>query len=397
MKLYNHVASRLSDLEYEMATHIPEGGNWKDIPEEIPSQRLAQIRKSGGRTTYYGRLRHDRPSYTITTYFNRLGNGCNLHPYQNRVMSNREAARFQSFPDSYVFVGSKSAQYKQIGNAVPPLLARAIASEIRPHLNSLNYVDLFAGAGGISEGFSMAGYNLIAANEIEKKYFETYIYNHRRQYPEAAFIVGDITQSAIKESIIAASDGCDIGVVVGGPPCQGFSYAGWRDPDDTRNQLFKEFVSVVEALNPEFFVFENVPGILTMRNGEAAKEIIEAFEGIGYTVSTPIKLNAEEYGVPQRRKRVVIVGSREGVIISAPRPLFGYGVEGLPEPITVQEAIGSLPEIAAGDDNMVMEADYSIATPYDMLMNGLVDFDRFYELCVRAGSGSMPQAIQNQI
>lgn len=176
MKLYNHVATRLSDLEYEMAIHIPEGGNWKNIPEEIPSLRLAQIRKSGGRTTYYGRMRHDRPSYTITTYFNRLGNGCNLHPFQNRVMSNREAARFQSFPDSYVFVGSKSAQYKQIGNAVPPLLARAIASEIMPHLDSLNYVDLFAGAGGISEGFSMAGYNLIAANEIEKKYFETYIF-----------------------------------------------------------------------------------------------------------------------------------------------------------------------------------------------------------------------------
>ena len=67
MKLYNHVATRLSDLEYEMAIHIPEGGNWKNIPEEIPSLRLAQIRKSGGRTTYYGRMRHDRPSYTITT------------------------------------------------------------------------------------------------------------------------------------------------------------------------------------------------------------------------------------------------------------------------------------------------------------------------------------------
>lgn len=382
MKLYNHVATRLSDLEYEIAIHIPEGGNWKNIPEEIPSLRLAQIRKSGGRTTYYGRMRHDRPSYTITTYFNRLGNGCNLHPFQNRVMSNREAARFQSFPDSYVFVGSKSAQYKQIGNAVPPLLARAIASEIMPHLDSLNYVDLFAGAGGISEGFSMAGYNLIAANEIEKKYFETYIYNHKKQYPDAEFIVGDITRCDIKEKIIAASENYDIGVVVGGPPCQGFSYAGWRDPEDTRNQLFKEFVSVVELLNPEFFVFENVPGILTMRNGDVAKEIIEAFECIGYTVSTPIKLNAEEYGVPQRRKRVVIIGSRDGVRISQPKPLFGYCGEGLPEPITVQEAIGSLPEITAGEDNMVMDTEYPITTPYDMLMNGVVDFDRFYELCL---------------
>lgn len=105
-KLYNHIAPKLSDLEWEMAKHIPAGGNWQNIPEAIPSQRLVQIRKSGGRTTYYGRLENHKPCYTITTYFNRLGNGCNLHPTQNRIISTREGARFQSFKDSYVFYGS---------------------------------------------------------------------------------------------------------------------------------------------------------------------------------------------------------------------------------------------------------------------------------------------------
>ncbi len=82
MKLYNHIAPVLSKLEWEMIQHIPAGGNWKNIPANIPSQRLVQIRRNGGRTTYYGRLEWEKPAFTITTYFNRLGNSSNLHPEQ---------------------------------------------------------------------------------------------------------------------------------------------------------------------------------------------------------------------------------------------------------------------------------------------------------------------------
>ena len=124
MKLYNHVVFKMGKHEAEIAPHIPEGGNWQDIPLSISDTRLDKIRETGGRTTYYGRLCWDKPSYTIATYFNRVGNGCNLHPSQCRVLSNREAARLQSFPDSFIFQGSNASQYKQIGNAVPPLLAQ---------------------------------------------------------------------------------------------------------------------------------------------------------------------------------------------------------------------------------------------------------------------------------
>ena len=86
-KIYNHIAPGLSKLEWRMAQHIKPGGNWQDIPKDIPSKRLEQIRKSGGRTTYYGRLLSDKPAYTITTYFNRLGNSSNLHPDQQRMIS----------------------------------------------------------------------------------------------------------------------------------------------------------------------------------------------------------------------------------------------------------------------------------------------------------------------
>lgn len=92
MILYNHVAHKIGNYAKELARYFREGGNWKDIPLSISNRRLDGIRATEGRTTYYGRLRWDAPSYTISTYFNHVGNGCNLHPSQQRVMSTREAA-----------------------------------------------------------------------------------------------------------------------------------------------------------------------------------------------------------------------------------------------------------------------------------------------------------------
>lgn len=378
MKLYNHVSAGFSQLEWQMVKHIPEGGNWQNIPEDIPSQRLVQIRKSGGRTTYYGRLEYDKPSYTITTYFNRLGNGCNLHPNQDRVISNREAARLQSFRDSFVFKGTKTSQYKQIGNAVPPLLARLMSDLIKPYVKNRTFIDLFAGAGGMSEGFIMNGFKLHGANEIDKNFFETYKYNHSQYANPESFILGDITSLEVKQQIIDLAKHKKIGVVIGGPPCQGFSTAGWRDPNDKRNQLFKDFVGVVNAIKPEFFVMENVLGILSMRKGEAVKEIIASFNEIGYHVNEPIRLNAEEFGVPQRRKRVVIIGSQQKIKIEKPAPIFSDTNKALPKIITVREAIGSLPPILAGDNEIEKDFEVPSNTLYDKLMKEEISFDEFY-------------------
>ncbi|MBQ7787474.1 MAG: DNA cytosine methyltransferase [Alistipes sp.] len=379
-KLYNHVAFKMGTHEAEIAACIPEGGNWQDIPLSISDTRLTNIRATGGRTTYYGRLRWDKPSYTIATYFNRVGNGCNLHPSQNRVMSNREAARLQSFPDSFIFQGSKASQYKQIGNAVPPLLARFVSSLIKPHLTSYNFVDLFAGCGGMSTGFCMNGFKLIAVNEVDKNIMSTNQFNHSKDTPNENFILGDITKDDVKARLIKACEGYNIDVIVGGPPCQGFSYAGWRDPNDVRNQLFREFVHMVDTLRPNFFVMENVPGILTMRKGEAFKEIVEAFESIGYFVNKPIRLNAEEFGVPQKRKRVFIIGSRDGVVIEQPKPLFSNDDESLPNVVTVRDAIGNLPAIEDGGGSVEMDVKFDNMSPFDRLMQGQITFDEFYQL-----------------
>lgn len=379
MKLYNHIAPGLSRLEWEMAKHIPAGGNWKDIPENIPSQRLAQIRKSGGRTTYYGRLVWDKPAFTITTYFNRLGNSSNLHPEQQRMISIREGARLQSFPDNFIFHGTKSSQYKQIGNAVPPLLARAVAETLENHLQNKTFIDLFAGAGGMSEGFRMKNFDLLGAVEIEKNYFETFKKNHSENNQEFLQI-GDITKNEVKDKIKSIANSQKVGVIGGGLPCQGFSYAGWRNPDDTRNQLFKEFYEIVRDMRPEFFVIENVTGILTMRKGQVIKEIAEVFREIGYYLNTPFKLNAEDYGVPQKRRRVFIVGSLKNVWINPPKPLFSENEYTLPKPITVRQAIYGLPSLQTGEGVFEKELDYKATSVYEKLMMNEVDFDEFYFL-----------------
>jgi DNA (cytosine-5)-methyltransferase 1 len=388
MKIYNHIAPKFSDLEWDMVRNIPPGGNWQNIPESVPSKRLEQIRKSGGRTTLYARLRNEKPSYTISTYFNRMGNGCFIHPDQDRLISIREGARLQSFKDSFIFHNSKASIYKQIGNAVPPLLARLISSLIKPHLENKTFVDLFAGAGGMSEGFLMENFELLGAIEIDKRFFETFLKNHSKN-GENYFINGDITQRENKDDLISIKNKRKVGVVVGGPPCQGFSLAGWRDPNDKRNQLFKDFVDVVKEIKPEFFVMENVLGILSMRKGEAIKEIIQCFEEIGYHVNTPLKLNAQEFGVPQKRKRVFIIGSLKKIKIDPPSPLFSEDDPKLPNPISVKEAIGSLPPLEANSGEFEIDVKYTPKSNYEKLMAGLISFEEFYELQKKADIDSL--------
>jgi DNA (cytosine-5)-methyltransferase 1 len=333
---FGHIEFKLSELDLRMVKSIPPGGNWKDIPLDVPSKRLEQIRASGGRTTLYGRLRWDAPSYTVTTYFNRPGNGCYIHPELDRVLTGLEAARLQSFPDSYQFHGSKTSLTKQIGNAVPPLLAFAIGRRIRSkHPQLINCVDLFAGAGGLSLGLKWAGFAAVVANDFFKDAAATFIANN----PDTVFVQGDITDARIQAELASAiSDSGEIDLVVGGPPCQGFSHAGLRMIDDPRNMLYKEFVRVVEAHRPAVFLMENVDGILTLNGGRTFKEIKETFENLGYQVEGR-KLLASDFGVPQRRRRVIIIGS----LLGKPSDLFPEPTSSA-KPHTVADAISNLPQ-----------------------------------------------------
>lgn len=344
--LYNHITYPLSENDLKMVNAIPEGGNWKHIPLHIPSKRLEQIRKSGGRTTLYGRLKWNKPSYTITTYFNRPGNGAYIHPEDNRVISAREAARLQSFPDNYVFFGSKTSFCKQIGNAVPPLLAYSIAKKIKQQTKTKNVLDLFCGSGGLSKGFEWAGYNIIAANDNFSAACETYKNNHKK----TIMVEGDITKKEVKNELYKSIKNKKIDIVIGGPPCQGFSYAGKRLVDDPRNFLFREFVEVVKKIKPKVVLVENVEGILTSNDGKTFESIKDSFSELGYKMHGK-KLLAVRYGVPQKRKRVVMIGVLSG------DPEKCYPEEILVDEkkfISVRHAIGNLPSIKVnGGENKI--------------------------------------------
>ncbi|MBS0273265.1 MAG: DNA cytosine methyltransferase [Proteobacteria bacterium] len=172
-------------------------------------------------------------------------------------------------------------------------------------------IDLFAGAGGMSLGFEQAGFDVAAAVEIDPVHCAV----HKFNFPNCAVIptsVERLTGSAIRTA--AGIGNRDIDVVFGGPPCQGFSLIGHRALDDARNRLVLDFVRLVAELKAKAFVFENVKGLTVGKHRTFLCELIEAFEVAGYTVQAPEQvLNAANYGVPQSRERLILMGTQKGL------------------------------------------------------------------------------------
>jgi len=130
-----HFTPTMSDLDKYIISHVKPGGNYMDIPPDVPSERIRRLQKEGGHTTCYGRMSEEMPSYTINTYFNRPNVGCNIHYKENRLITVREALRLQSFPDNYVIVSTnKQGRNLIVGNAVPPILASVLAEELKRQL-----------------------------------------------------------------------------------------------------------------------------------------------------------------------------------------------------------------------------------------------------------------------
>lgn len=391
-----HTIPTLSNLDKQMISYVEPGGNWTSIPETVPSKRLEQIRQMARergmvRTTYYSRLKFSQPSYTISTYFNRPGNGANIHPWEDRTISSREAARLQSFPDSFQFVGSDSEIRTQIGNAVPPLLGYAIGQSIISKAGSkVEFCDIFAGAGGLSFGLELSGMQGIVAVELNKSASKTYEKNHSNKIK---VINGDINDSGIQNTLF--SEVKERGsskplVLVGGPPCQGFSTAGNRDETDIRNKLVDSYLKIVKETRPDIVIMENVVGILSMRKGDVIKGIHKELGELGYVFhEKPWILDAERYGVPQMRRRVIIVAAlSEKMLPSFPDPIFqkclgrredSNQIDLLQQkyPITVGEAFFSLPSLMEVNDYFPQNAVFN--AEYDKWCKGEITTEDFLE------------------
>lgn len=227
-------------------------------------------------------------------------------------------------------------------------------------------IDLFAGVGGLSLGFEQAGFDVVAAVEIDP----IHAAGHKLNFPDCAVICRDVRTLSGREIRSAAGIGNrTIDVLFGGPPCQGFSLIGQRVLDDPRNSLVFHFLRLVAELKPRTFVMENVPGMATGAHTALLSELVDSLKGLGYRVRQPHRiLNAANFGVPQGRRRLFLLGARSDTFlpeyplaVTMP-PSDGHraGSNGslnldLPFCPTAREAIGDLPDI--GEYESLFETD----------------------------------------
>lgn len=186
---------------------------------------------------------------------------------------------------------------------------RLVASEPTANLyqTPLSSIDLFCGAGGITQGFRQVGYNCLYANDFMPEAIETFRHNHPSTLSECKSIE-EVNATTLRKTLGIQKG--DLDVLVGGPPCQGFSInAPSRFLSDPRNSLFKHYARFVEEFSPKAFVFENVPGLLSMGDGAIFRNILQVFNELGYHLSVKI-LFGPHYGIPQERWRLILLGSQ---------------------------------------------------------------------------------------
>lgn len=231
---------------------------------------------------------------------------------------------------------------------------------------SLTAIDLFCGAGGLTEGLRQAGFQVLAGNDFDEAAGATFAATHR----DAKFLPGRVQQITAEDFLKASGlRRGELDCLVGGPPCQAFSvYNHQRGMHDERSQLFREYLRLVEGLYPRWVVMENVTGITSAGGGEAVRAIVNGLNRLGYRVEHQI-LKAEDYGVPQERRRVVFIGNRVGLPIVWPSKTHGTSL-GQEAFTTIQDAIGDLPLLMNGEDRGDLPYRHKAKGTYQKLLRG---------------------------
>jgi len=358
----NHVHLHHSEIVKARYRLIPEGGRLpppSELPEEIR-------RKNFGNT--YKRLHRDRPSLTLVPG----NNAFPVHPILDRSLSPREAARIQTFPDSYIFEGSRAEQCRLVGNAVPPQLAYVLGAAIQDHLSmsprdskmtaalapiastqkrvqgsKLRAVSFFTGIGGLALGFQNAGVGIAASYDMKNSVARNFELN----FPGVQHRTCDVADLTTQQVLEDANGPID--VVFGGPPCQGFSIfgrrrfvntQGHRPEDDPRNEVSLKFIDLAVSLRPKIIFMENVKGFISTTRGEGSylAEVESRLVAGGYDFKHAI-INCAGYGVPQLRERFILVAWQSGLTFVWPENKFFAEPKGWQRPyVTVGDVISDL-------------------------------------------------------
>lgn len=350
--LENHSFLRHGEVVVSRYRLIPEGGRMPP-PSELPESIR---RKNFGNT--YKRLHRERPALTMVPG----NNAFPIHPVEDRSLSPREAARIQTFPDSYIFAGSRAEQCQLVGNAVPVLLARQLANQVKRHIQGKikvseqtaiskvsgeqlalsafthaetkpmrrsgpTAVSFFTGVGGLMLGFLNAGCNVLASydkkNSVDK--------NLKLNFPHVPHTVSDASSLTLEE-VKRNTGGKPIDIVFGGPPCQGFSIFGrrrfvhtrdHRPEDDERNDLSLKFIQLAIGLSPKAIFLENVKGFVSTQRGNSTylAEVERRLKRAGYEVDYKV-VNCADFGVPQQRERFILVAWKKGLTFHWPEPKY---------------------------------------------------------------------------
>jgi len=353
----NHIARRVGPLVQKRINHLEIGDKMQDLPEELWHKSFRfyvkeDPNRQGGPNLRMLRLDPVKPAPTVTGYvFNKF-----VHPFEDRFITVREAARLQGFPDALKFEGTLTSTQLQIGNAVPIPLAKAVFETILQSAakfgfhNNLTALSLFSGAGGTDIGAAEA------SHKKQKICTKVALDTWRDACKTLQGYVGSSTNVIhrdilqVKEPLhfweTFAKEGQPPDLVYGGPPCQSFSQAGkQKGTSDDRGQLVFEFLRFIEALHPPFFFMENVSNLKGVGGGSLYLQIIKRMQDLGYNTTVGVLL-AADFGAPQLRRRLIFLGCRKDIgTLPLPEPthcetdsLF------LPAYTTVGQAFIALPD-----------------------------------------------------
>lgn len=355
----NHIARKVGDVVQKRIDHLKIGQKMQDLPEELWHESFRFYVKEdptrrGGPNMRMIRLDPKKPSLTVTGFiFNKF-----VHPYENRFVTVREAARLQGFPDDFSFCGSLTSTQQQVGNAVPIPLGKALFAQIIKyalrngcvHNNSLTALSLFCGAGGLDLSAYLASTELCKIDvRVAMDCWEDAC-NSLRGYSHIDTNVQQADISLIEDPAVFWSEHSNISsgpdIIFGGPPCQAFSQAGKQKAlDDERGVLVFQFIRFIEKLRPKFFIMENVANLQSINKGQLYQCILKQMAKLGYNVTSGV-LCAADYGAPQLRKRMIFMGCITDLgVLHLPEPTHSESPSllNLPSYTTVAEAFTGLP------------------------------------------------------